>query len=194
MMNREVSNMNSVANWLRRSAAWITALALVAMLMSPSAKSQDVAVGQATATVLAVLSVTATQSLDFGNVYQGVAKAQDETSDASSGIFTITGQASATVACYLQLPDYVALANGSDRMPITFSSTDATFSVQAAGTPSAPGAGATANTNPRSLSGTAIGAAGTSKIFLGGKVIPTINQTAGSYSADIVLTVAYTGS
>ncbi len=169
----------------------------VIVLSFSSARSQDVAVGQAQATVLATLTVTSTQSLDFGNVYQGVAKTQDETSDANSGIFTITGQASANISCFFQLPEYVALTNGSDRMPIAFSTTDATFSVLAAAapsTPSAPGAGATANTNPRNLTGTVIGVGGTSQIFIGGKVIPSVNQTAGSYSADIVLTVAYTGS
>jgi len=186
--------MKSMPNWLRRMTAVAAALMLLILLGTTPAMSQDVAVGQATATVLAVLSVTATQALDFGNVYQGVAKVQDETSDASSGIFTITGQATSAIACYIQLPDYVALSDGSDRMPIVFSATDAAFSVQVAGTPSAPGAGATANANPRNLTGTAMGATGTSKIFLGGKVIPTINQTAGSYAADIVLTVAYTGS
>jgi hypothetical protein len=167
------------------------------MIAAPSVSAQDVTTGSATATVLAVLTVTATQALDFGNVYQGVPKVQDETSDANSGIYTITGQASAGISCYFQLPDYVSLANGTDRMPITFSATDATFSVLAAAapsTPSAPGAGATANTNPRNLTGTAIGAAGTSQVFLGGTVIPTINQAAGAYSADIVLTVAYTGA
>lgn len=186
--------MKSMPNWLKRMTAVAAAIVLLMLMATVPAMSQDVAVGQATATVLAVLSVTATQALDFGNVYQGVAKVQDETSDANSGIFTITGQASAAIACYLQLPDYVALANGTDRMPIVFSATDAAFSILVGGTPSVPGAGSTTNTNPRNLTGTAMGAAGTSKIFLGGKVVPTINQTAGSYSADIVLTVAYTGS
>jgi hypothetical protein len=191
------TRMNSMPLLLRRIATVAALVTLVTALSPSSAKSQDVAVGQATATVLAVLSVSATQALDFGNVYQGVAKTQDETSDANSGIFTITGQASANISCFFQLPDYVALANGTDRMTIAFSTTDATFSVLAAGapsTPSAPGLGATLNTNPRNLTGTAMGVAGTSQIFLGGKVIPSVNQTAGSYSADIVLTVAYTGS
>lgn len=185
--------MNSLrARW--NSTVTLLVIVVLAVAAASPAHSQDVAVGQATATVLAVLTVTATQALDFGNVYQGVAKSQDETSDASSGIFTITGEAGAAIACYFQLPDYVALANGTDRMPISFSTTDAAFSILAGGTPSTPGAGATNNTNPRNLTGTVIGAGGTSKVFLGGKVIPTINQTAGSYSADIVLTVAYTGS
>lgn len=175
---------------LSRCLIAVIALAVVA----PAAFAQDVTTGSATATVLTILTVTATQALDFGNVYQGVAKSQDETSDAQSGIFTITGEASANIACYLQLPDYVALANGTDRMPIVFSATDAAFAVLAAATPATPGAGATADMNPRNLTPTAIGAAGTSKIFLGGTVVPTINQSAGAYSADIILTVAYMGS
>ena len=31
-------------------------------------------------------------------------------------------------------------------------------------------------------------------LYLGGKVIPSVDQTAGAYTADIILTVAYTGS
>jgi len=180
--------------WLRRLVAVAALGALVATMPVSSARSQDVAVGQATATVLAVLSVTATQSLNFGNVYQGVAKTQDETSDANSAIFAITGQASSAISCFFQLPDYVALADGSDRMVITFSTTDATYAPAAGATPSVPGAGATLNTNPRNLTGTSLGAGGGAQIFLGGKVIPSVNQAAGAYSADIVLTVAYTGT
>jgi len=181
----------------KKVSVWLVALAALAVMIAPGANGQDVTTGSATATVLTVLAVTATQALDFGNVYQGVAKVQDETDDALSGIFTITGSGAANISCYMQLPDYVALSTGVDRMTIAFSTTDATFSVLAAAapsTPSAPGVGATLNTNPHNLTGTAIGAAGTSQIFLGGKVIPSVNQTAGAYSADIVLTVAYTGS
>jgi hypothetical protein len=189
--------MKSMPIWLRRVTFVAALVTLAATMPLVSAQSQDVAVGQAQATVLAVLAVAATQPLDFGNVYQGVAKTQDETSDASSGIFTITGQASANISCFFQLPEYVALANGTDRMPIAFSSTDGTFSVLAAGapsTPSAPGVGAQLNINPRNMTGTTVGVGGTSQIFLGGKVIPSVNQAAGSYSADIVLTVAYSGN
>lgn len=181
----------------KRVSLGLVVLAVLAMTTAPAVHAQDATTGSAQATVLAVLAVTATQALDFGNVYQGVAKTQDETSDANSGIFTVTGAAAANIACYFQLPEYIALANGTDRMPITFSTTDATFSVldaAAPSTPSAPGAGATLNTNPRNLTGTAIGAGGTSQIFLGGKVIPSVNQAAGAYSADVVLTVSYTGS
>jgi hypothetical protein len=166
-------------------------------LIGHPAQAQDVANGLAIANVLATLSVFATQPLDFGNVFQGVAKSQDETSDANSGIFTITGAASADLSIFLQLPEYIALADGSDRMQIAFSDQDATFSVldaAAPSTPSAPGAGALLNQNPRVLVGTPVGAGGTSQIFLGGRVVPSINQAAGAYSGDILCTVAYTGT
>jgi hypothetical protein len=181
----------------KKASVWSLATATLALMAAPVVQGQDVTTGSATATVLAVLAVTATQDLDFGNVYQGVAKVQDETDDALSGIFAISGAADADISCYMQLPDYVALATGADRMTIAFSTTDATFSVLAAGapsTPSAPGLGATLNTDPHNLTGTVIGAAGASQIFLGGKVIPSVNQAAGAYSADIVLTVAYIGT
>lgn len=170
---------------------------LVVSLLATTASSQDVANGLAIANVLATLTVTATQSLDFQNVFQGVAKTQDETSDALSGIFTIAGEPSAGLSVYLTLPDYLALASGADRMTISFSGTDCTFSVldaAAPSTPSAPGAGALLDQNPRNLLGTTVGVGGVSQIFLGGRVTPSINQSAGAYSGDILCTVAYTGS
>lgn len=181
----------------KKVSVFSLALGALALMTASIAQGQDVTTGSATATVLAVLAVTATQDLDFGNVYQGVAKIQDETDDALSGIFAISGAANADIACYMQLPDYVALATGADRMTIAFSTTDATFSVLPAGapsTPSAPGVGALLNQDPHNLTGTSIGAGGAAQIFLGGKVIPSVNQAAGAYSADIVLTVSYIGT
>ncbi len=182
---------------IKKAGLCLTVLASLALMSAPMAQAQDVTTGSATATVLAVLSVAATQALNFGNVYQGVAKTQDETSDANSGIFTITGQAGADISVYLHLPDFIALADGSARMQIAFGAQDCTFSVLAAAapsTPSAPGAGALLNQDPRVLNGTAIGAGGVSQIFLGGKVTPAVNQVAGAYSGDIVCTVAYLGT
>jgi hypothetical protein len=170
---------------------------LTLLAVNESVYTQDVANGQAIANVLAVLSVAATQDLDFGNIYQGVAKIQDETDDALSGIFTITGAAGAGLSVYMQLPEYLALASGADRLVIAFGNQDCTYSVldaAAPSTPSAPGVGALLNQDPRVLAGTTVGAGGTSQIFIGGKVIPAVNQSAGAYSGDIVCTVAYTGT
>jgi hypothetical protein len=180
-----------------RSSGFILLAAVLVLISGPGVFSQDVANGIAQANVLAALTVTATQPLDFGNVFQGVAKTQDETSDANSGIFTIAGAASAGLSVFLQLPDYLALASGADRLTVAFSNSDCTYSVldaAAPSTPSAPGAGALLNQNPRNLVGTTVGVGGISQIFLGGKVTPSVNQSAGAYAGDILCTVAYTGT
>jgi hypothetical protein len=39
-----------------------------------------------------------------------------------------------------------------------------------------------------------IGSGGMTKLFLGGKVVPSANQTSGAYSGDLVLSVAYDGT
>lgn len=167
---------------------------LAAMLMPASASSQDVAVGQATATVLAVLAVTSTAALVFGNVYQGVPKsiAKD---NASAGVFTITGQEDAVIAIYMQLPDYLATATGDDRMVIAFNSTDCNVDTTGAAAPAGfVAADGWIDQNPYNVTGaTDIGSVGTN-IYLGGQVLPSVDQTAGAYTGDIVLTVAYTGT
>ena len=183
-------------NVKNRSVKIILFVVLAAVLAVPSVvNSQDVATGSATATVLTALAVSSAAALVFGNVYQGVATTIAN-SNAAAGIYAITGQASAGIAIYMALPDYVALADGSDRMTVSFSATDASVDSLGGGDPTAmAGASGWQNTNPHSFpSATVIGSGGTTNIYLGGKVLPTINQTAGAYTGDIVLTVAYNGS
>ena len=171
-------------------------LALVFVSYSPDAAAQDVANGLATATCLASLSVTATQALQFGNVFQGVAKTQGKTDNVNSGIFTITGAASAGISIYISLPAFLALTpGGADRMIIAFSPTDANVDTTVV-TPATFGAGdGWIDQNPYSLpAATVVGAGGSTCIYLGGKVLPSVNQTAGSYAGDIICSVAYTGT
>ena len=166
---------------------------LAALAMPLSLDAQDVAVGQATANVLTILTVTATQDLDFGNVLQGVPKAQPRNDDDSSGIFTITGAEGREASMHLQLPDYLWNSTGQDRMVIAFGTTDAAIDSSAAGTPGTPGGGAQINLDPHSLPDFGIGNMSL-RVYLGGTVYPTADQRASAYSADIILTVAYTGS
>ena len=167
---------------------------LAALLIPSTGTAQDVAVGQATATVLAILTVTATSVLAFGNVYQGVPKsiAKD---NAAAGIFRIVGQEDADVAIYFQLPDYLSTSSGDDRMVVSFNTTDLNVDTTAANNPA--GFVATngwANQDPHNVTSSAdIGSVATD-LYLGGEVIPSVDQTAGAYTGDIVLTVAYTGS
>lgn len=172
-----------------------TVLAVVAILVAlPSiAVSQDVTTGSATATVQTALAVSATAALVFGNVYQGVTKAVDEV-NANAGVFTITGQADAGISLYMQLPDYLATATGDDRMVISFGTTDAAIDSTANVDPTSFGTGWAAQ-DPHNLPAANIGAATSqTAVFLGGKVNPSVDQTAGAYTGDIILTVAYDGS
>jgi hypothetical protein len=168
---------------------------VLAGLLIPSAASpQDVAVGQATATVLAVLSVTATSPLAFGSVYQGVPKtiAKD---NAAAGVFTITGEADAVIAIYMQLPDYLSTSSGDDRMVVAFSTTDCNVDTTGAADPT--GFVATdgwINQDPHNITSASTVGSGGTNLYLGGSVQPSADQAAGAYSADVVMTVAYTGS
>lgn len=167
----------------------------VILLITDKTEAQDVAVGQATATVLATLTVSATATLAFGNVYQGVSSTIAN-NNASAGIFAITGAASSGISIFLALPNYLALADGSDRMTISFSSSDASVDSLGGGDPTAMAGGSGwQNTNPHNLpAGAVIGSGGTTNLYLGGKALPAIDQTAGAYTGDIILTVAYTGN
>lgn len=176
--------------------ARLTALALLGLLaVSSSVSAQDVAVGSATATVLAALTVTATQALAFGDVYQGIAKAVAN-DNAAAAIFTMGGTANAGISLFLEVPDYLALADGSDRMVISFSATDAIVDTTGGGDPTAfVAADGYDNVNPFALPATAnLSDAGAANVYLGGKVIPTVDQKAGAYTGDIILTVAYNGT
>jgi hypothetical protein len=187
-MNRN-SRMKLVSGLL------LSFLAAVVILGPATVSAQDVAVGQATATVLTALTVTAPQDLQFGDVLQGVPTSVDKTTDLAAGvgagIFRIAGSAANQVSAYMQLPDYISLADGSDRMVISFSSTDGNYNDAAAAAPSTAGA---TSFDPHNIPTLTLSAAGDMALFLGGTVFPTVDQTAGAYAGDIVLTVAYNGN
>lgn len=179
----------------RLSRRSIIIAVLTVVMVAGSSYSQDVANGQATATVQAALAVTAAQALQFGNVFQGVAKIQDETDDALSGIFNITGQGSAGITIFLTLPQYMALASGADRMTVAFGTTDAAVDTMNV-TPSTVVAGdGWIDQDPNHLpAGLVIGQAGQTNVYLGGRVIPSVDQSAGAYTGDIICIVAYDGT
>ncbi|PWB76177.1 hypothetical protein C3F09_01115 [candidate division GN15 bacterium] len=186
------NGMKYLPSWLRMvSRVAVITAAAIGVMWSPG-MTQDVAVGTVQATVLASLAVTAAASLDFGTVYQGVAKSvADNTADA--GVFTISGQASSQITVYMQLPEYLQ-GPGNDRMVISFSTTGAVFDPSGNVDPTTPGLGHS-DENPHAFSnGLTLSAGGAAAIFLGGRVIPSVNQAAGAYSGDIVVTVAYNGS
>ena len=175
-------------------------IAVMSMLLSPaSVNAQDVASGQITATVVAALTVAASSPLAFGTVYQGVPKSISKNT-AEAAVFDITGQANADLLVYASLPEFVATSTGDDRMTVVFSATDADIdtAVVGLGNP-AVFVGGWQGEDPHNLMGVAgadpcLGDAGRCAIFIGGRVVPTLDQTAGSYTGDIILTVAYQGT
>ncbi len=178
----------------------VAALAMVCLFWGTSSVSaQDVANGQITATVVSALTVAASSPLAFGTVYQGVPKSISK-NVAEAAVFDITGQANADLLIYASLPEFVGTATGDDRMTVVFSATDADIdtALVGAGDP-ASFVGGWQGEDPHNLMGVAggdpcLGDAGLCAIFIGGKVIPTLDQTAGAYTGDIILTVAYQGT
>ena len=113
---------------MKSLAGFLTAFAICTLVWSPSSvNAQDVAVGSASATVLAVLAVTSTHDLDFGDVMQGVPKTADKTVIADAGVFQVTGAGGSEISMFMELPDYLWCSTGGseDRLVVAFSSTDA---------------------------------------------------------------------
>lgn len=172
----------------------LVSLGLALSLRSGSTRADDVAIGSATATVVQAITVSATSPLAFGTVYQGVpvAIAND---DADAGIFSVSGSGGAPVLIYFQLPEYLSLSDNTDRMNIVFGPTDLAIDSTGSGSPGGAWGGGWPDINPYAVpSGTAIGGGGATSVYLGGTVYPRIGQRAGSYEADIVITVAYEGT
>ncbi len=196
-MKRSMKNLSVIGVNRKQRLAGLFAFVLASILVSTvAALAQDVATGQATATVQAALTVTATQALDFGNIFQGIPKTVGRNDDDSTAIFTVAGQAGSGVNLQLVLPEYLSLADGSDRMTIAFGITSAAVDTSNTATPSTMiGADGWIDQNPFNLpAGAVIGSTGSNtKVYLGGKVIPSANQKAGSYSGNIVLIVSYNG-
>jgi hypothetical protein len=160
------------------------------------ARTQDVANSLVTATVQTAVTVIATQPLDFGSIFQGVPKAMGDNQDDSSAIFTITGQGGVGINIQLALPEYLSLADGSDRMAVVFRGTDAAVDTSNTATPSTMvGSDGWIDQNPYLLPTAAvIGSPGNStRIYLGGRVMPSSSQKPGLYSGNIILSVSYNG-
>lgn len=152
----------------------IIAVAAAALLALPGAVSgQNTAQIQALAEVLSPIDVTAGLDLNFGQVLPGV---PTQVLPVNGGTFTVSGAVDQDVIVDFDLP--LTLADGALTMPVTF---DAGYG---AGTPDTgldPSTDATVN----------LGATGGWDVFLGGTVLPAVDQAAGDYAGTVTLTVAY---
>jgi len=154
-------------------------LAVVLSLAASAARAQSANI-TATATVFQAMTVTGARTLDFGNVFPGVAKAIGVAA-ATSGRFDLTGQNSANVNVSFTLP--ANLVSGANNLPIgTWTGCTNTSNATAGCTAFTPSAANTA---------TAFSATGALFVWVGATVTPAANQAAGTYNGTVTMTAAY---
>jgi hypothetical protein len=134
----------------------------------------------ATANVYQAMTITGARTLDFGNVFPGVAKAVGVAA-ATSGRFDLTGQASANLNLTFTLP--TDLSNGVNLLPIGSwtGCTNATNTTT----------GCTAFTPSAAATATAFSAAGALFVWVGATVTPGAAQAAGTYNGTVTMTGVY---
>ncbi len=132
-------------------------------------------------------SVVVNQDLTFGYVYPGVPKEVDQATAGSAAEFLITGTAGDEVSISFALPTYMS-QNGYT-MQILFPQTGCALDSSSTPDQSSPPVD---DLDPYDVITYRLGSAGLT-VWLGGKVVPKLAQPPGDYSADIVVTVAYTG-
>ncbi|MFH1374936.1 MAG: hypothetical protein ABII79_14220 [bacterium] len=164
---------------------------IVALLILLPARKMDAQVSstiQARATVVASMTVIGSNDLDFGIVTPGVDKSVEKIAVGSAGEWTVVaGGFGAEVTLDFTLPD--SLSSGTSSLPITFSSSDASYANSALATQTNP----SVSMNPYSVSTVNLNSTGSMTVWLGGSVSPIMSQGAGEYTASIQLTVTLTG-
>ena len=137
---------------------------------------------QALATVLAPITVSGARNLDFGGRLPRVNKTIGVTA-ATSGRFDATGTALANVDISFTLP--ATLVSGANNLTIN------TWTGCWNPTANNAAVACTAFTPSGSTSAVNFGVAGNLWVFVGATVAPTGAQAAGSYSANVQMTLAY---
>ena len=164
---------------MRISKLSLAVLALVISASAVQAQTNNASI-TATASVQTPINVIGAQALDFANVFPGVNKTVLSTNLTNAGRFDVAGQASTPVTLSFTLP--ATLSSGANTMPIdTYTGISAPVSTQVGGVAFNPVVGA----NP-TLSG-----AGALYVWIGARVVPATNQTAGVYTANVTMTVVY---
>lgn len=132
-------------------------------------------------------TITINNDLVFGNVYPGIPKLIAQTASGSAAEFLISGTSGLEVTMDFALPTYMNV--GGLNMQMIFLETSCAIDTRATPDQSSPERD---DLDPWHTITDTLGTSGIT-VWLGGKVVPKLQQLPGSYSADIVLTVAYTG-
>lgn len=167
----------------------LIALAL-ASLAATEVQAQESAIIQATASVISSMTVQGTNGLAFGAVTPGTPKTVDKATAGTAGEWRVTGAPSAEVTIDFILPANLDHTTLGSTMPITFSTTDASYEDGTGGGQAAPAA----QIDPSVQTTANIAVDGTLWVWIGGTVVPSVSESAGSYSGDITMTITYTGN
>jgi hypothetical protein len=144
-------------------------------------------VASASALVLCASSLAAqvqvirVDDLRFGNVIAGVAKTVLHTDASAAGRYDIVAPRKASMLIQFTLP-VVMTGPGAATMPLSFAGTTAGYSDAQSITSQVAFSPATGTLQTKNKDGLA-------SVFLGGTVTPGPAQAAGSYTANITLTV-----
>ncbi len=140
------------------------------------------------ATTSQAQTITLNNDLIFGNIFPGIPKTITKYTAGSAAEFHIAGTNGAEISIQFALPTY--LHSSGFNIELLFFETDC--SIDSLPTPDQVSP-LFDNLNPWTTLLYRIGSGGLT-IWLGGTAIPRVVQPPGSYSATIVLTVAYTGA
>lgn len=153
-----------------KQAKWLVLAALLASLPA------------APAAVDAQVVVTSDQDLQFGFVTPGVVATVPVTDPTRRAQLTIDGRGRFSVT--FQLPQQLTGPNG-EAMPLAFGAADGLLERANIVTAFDPAVGTSVVLNPAQPLAT---------VYLGGQALPVPGQTAGSYTATIVMMIVQTGN
>jgi len=133
-------------------------------------------------------TITVNNGLAFGDVYPGIPKTIDKANAGSAAEFHVAGTAGNEISIDFTLPTYMNRSGYS--MQLIFNEYDCAMDSSATPDQSNPGYD---DVDPWHSITYNLGLNGLT-VWLGGTVVPKLNQINGAYTASIVLTVAYTGN
>jgi len=172
---------------MKRALLGLALAVAVSAAISAPAKAQNQTDSDqltATAVVAAAITVARVSDLDFGTVMPNFGRTILFT-DAGAGHFQVTGAANAEISlAFSILP--ASLSDGTNTLPVTFTARHNTAADPTGGTTFDPSVG---------VPGTNLDATnGELHVYVGGTVTAAGTQVAGTYTAQVELTAAYTGN
>ena len=130
-------------------------------------------------------TITVNNNLVFGDVFPGIPKTISKSMAGSAAEFQVTGTAGDEISIEFTFQTY--MNRSGYNMQLIFNETDCAMDSSATPDQSNPGYN---NIDPWHLITYGLGLNGLT-IWLGGAVVPKLNQLNGAYTAQIVLTVTY---